>query len=48
MAEGADIASGRLRSEEYARNFADLVPPLDQDGALVEAAGSWARATCSR
>ena len=37
MAEGADIASGRLRSEEYARNFADLVPPLDQDGALVEA-----------
>jgi dihydropyrimidine dehydrogenase (NAD+) subunit PreT len=37
MAEGADIASGRLRSEEYARNFADLVPPLDHDGALVEA-----------
>jgi glutamate synthase (NADPH/NADH) small chain len=37
MAEGADITSGRLRSEEYARNFADLAPPLDHDGALVEA-----------
>jgi dihydropyrimidine dehydrogenase (NAD+) subunit PreT len=37
MAEGADITSGRLRPHEYARNFAELVPPLDHDSALVEA-----------
>jgi dihydropyrimidine dehydrogenase (NAD+) subunit PreT len=37
MAEGADIASGRLRPQDYAQNFDDLVPPLDHDSALVEA-----------
>lgn len=37
MAEGADIASGRLRPQDYAQNFDDLVPPLDRDGAQVEA-----------
>jgi glutamate synthase (NADPH/NADH) small chain len=37
MAEGADIASGRLPPQDYARNFDELVPPLDHDGALVEA-----------
>jgi dihydropyrimidine dehydrogenase (NAD+) subunit PreT len=37
MGEGADIASGRLRSQEYAQNFDELVPPLDPSGALVEA-----------
>jgi dihydropyrimidine dehydrogenase (NAD+) subunit PreT len=37
MAEGADVASGRLRPHEYARNFDELVPPLDHSEALVEA-----------
>jgi dihydropyrimidine dehydrogenase (NAD+) subunit PreT len=37
MAEAADIASGRLRPQDYAQNFDDLVPPLDHDSALVEA-----------
>ena len=37
MAEGADIASGRLRPQDYAQNFDDLVPPLDHDSARVEA-----------
>ena len=37
MAEGVDIACGRLQPQEYARNFDDLVPPLDPSGALVEA-----------
>lgn len=32
-----DIATGRLRPEEYGRNFADLHPPLDRHEALVEA-----------
>jgi dihydropyrimidine dehydrogenase (NAD+) subunit PreT len=32
-----DIATGRLRPEDYARNFADLHPPLDRHEALVEA-----------
>jgi glutamate synthase (NADPH/NADH) small chain len=33
---GADIAGGRLRPEEYARNFSDLHPPLSPHEALVE------------
>ena len=33
----ANIAGGRLDSEAYRRNFADLHPPLDQHEALVEA-----------
>jgi glutamate synthase (NADPH/NADH) small chain len=37
MAEAADIAGGRLRPQDYARNFDELVPPLDRAGALVEA-----------
>ncbi|HET7717819.1 MAG TPA: NAD(P)-binding protein, partial [Bauldia sp.] len=32
-----DIARGRLSREDYARNFADLHPPLDQHQAYVEA-----------
>jgi dihydropyrimidine dehydrogenase (NAD+) subunit PreT len=32
-----DIATGRLRPEDYARNFSDLHPPLDQHQAYVEA-----------
>jgi len=32
-----DIATGRLRPEDYARNFADLHPLLDRHEALVEA-----------
>jgi dihydropyrimidine dehydrogenase (NAD+) subunit PreT len=32
-----DIASGRLTAEEYAANFRDLHPPLDQHQAFVEA-----------
>jgi glutamate synthase (NADPH/NADH) small chain len=34
---GADIAPGRLPAEQYRENFSDLVPPLDQKAALVEA-----------
>jgi dihydropyrimidine dehydrogenase (NAD+) subunit PreT len=37
MAEAADIAGGRLRPQDCARNFGELVPPLDRAGALVEA-----------
>jgi dihydropyrimidine dehydrogenase (NAD+) subunit PreT len=40
MAEGQfkeGIASGRLAPQQYADNFADLHPPLDQHEALVEA-----------
>jgi dihydropyrimidine dehydrogenase (NAD+) subunit PreT len=33
----SDIASGRLPAEQYRENFSDLVPPLDQKAALVEA-----------
>ncbi|MBO6756260.1 MAG: NAD(P)-dependent oxidoreductase [Roseibium sp.] len=33
----ADVASGRLSDEEYARNFSDLHPLLDQHEATVEA-----------
>jgi len=32
-----DIASGRLAADEYARNFADLHPPMTAHEALVEA-----------
>jgi dihydropyrimidine dehydrogenase (NAD+) subunit PreT len=32
-----DIAKGRLSPEDYARNFADLHPPLERHEALVEA-----------
>ena len=32
-----DISSGRLTLEEYAANFSDLHPPLDQHQAFVEA-----------
>ncbi len=33
----ANVAGGRLDSEAYRRNFADLHPPLDSHEALVEA-----------
>jgi glutamate synthase (NADPH/NADH) small chain len=33
---GPDIASGRLAADDYAKNFADLHPPLDAHEALVE------------
>jgi len=32
-----DIAAGRLRADEYARNFSDLHPPLSRHEAFVEA-----------
>jgi glutamate synthase (NADPH/NADH) small chain len=32
-----DVAGGRLRAEDYARNFADLHPPLGRHEAFVEA-----------
>jgi dihydropyrimidine dehydrogenase (NAD+) subunit PreT len=32
-----DVRAGRLRPEDYARNFDDLHPPLDAKGAAVEA-----------
>ena len=32
-----DIANGRLKPDEYARNFADLHPPLEKHQAFVEA-----------
>ena len=32
-----DIATGRLRPDDYARNFGDLHPPLDTHQAFVEA-----------
>jgi glutamate synthase (NADPH/NADH) small chain len=35
--EKPDIAAGRLPAERYAKNFGDLVPPLDRKAALVEA-----------
>jgi glutamate synthase (NADPH/NADH) small chain len=37
MVGGPDVASGRLRPQDYARNFDELVPPLDDSAALVEA-----------
>ncbi len=33
----ADIAAGRLTSDEYAANFSDVHPPLDRRRALIEA-----------
>jgi glutamate synthase (NADPH/NADH) small chain len=35
--EIADIAAGRLSAQELARNFDDVSPPLDRQGALVAA-----------
>jgi glutamate synthase (NADPH/NADH) small chain len=32
-----DIAAGRLKPDDYARNFADLHPPLEKHQAFVEA-----------
>src|SRR6478752_2796358 len=32
-----DIAAGRLRADDYVRNFSDLHPPLDRHEAFVEA-----------
>ncbi len=40
MATGSakrDVATGRLTARQYAENFADLHPPLDTHGAMVEA-----------
>ncbi len=37
MTDGPEIAAGRLDAAAYAGNFADLHPPLDRKGALVEA-----------
>jgi dihydropyrimidine dehydrogenase (NAD+) subunit PreT len=37
VTDAADIAAGRLASEQYAENFDDLHPTLDRDAALVEA-----------
>ncbi|MCB1493701.1 MAG: dihydropyrimidine dehydrogenase, partial [Rhodobiaceae bacterium] len=36
-AKGADIRPGRLRAEDYVRNFSDLHPPLNRHEAFVEA-----------
>jgi glutamate synthase (NADPH/NADH) small chain len=33
-----DVRAGRLRAEDYERNFDDLTPPLDRQQAAVEAA----------
>lgn len=38
MADPVDIRAGRLSAEAYERNFDDLLPPLDDGTALVEAA----------
>ena len=37
MTDGPEIAAGRLDAAAYDGNFADLHPPLDRKGALVEA-----------
>jgi dihydropyrimidine dehydrogenase (NAD+) subunit PreT len=37
MADGPDIAAGRLAPDDYRANFADLHPPLSQQAAVVEA-----------
>jgi glutamate synthase (NADPH/NADH) small chain len=37
MTDGPEIAAGRLDAAAYDGNFADLHPPLDRRGALVEA-----------
>ncbi|HEV7368156.1 NAD(P)-dependent oxidoreductase [Arenibaculum sp.] len=37
MTSVSDIAAGRLAPDEYARNFADAVPPLSGRRAVVEA-----------
>ncbi len=38
MGEQVDVRAGRLRPEEYRRNFDELHPPLDRKRALVDAA----------
>ena len=35
--KGPDISGKRLTRQDYAANFADLHPPLDDHEALVEA-----------
>jgi glutamate synthase (NADPH/NADH) small chain len=37
MARTPDIAAGRLRPEEYDRNFSDIAPPFDANDARVAA-----------
>lgn len=37
MAKSPNIEAGRLRPEEYARNFSDIAPPFDQNDARVAA-----------
>jgi glutamate synthase (NADPH/NADH) small chain len=37
MAKSPDIEAGRLKPEEYERNFADIAPPFDQNDARVAA-----------
>jgi glutamate synthase (NADPH/NADH) small chain len=37
MAKSPDIAAGRLRPEEYDRNFSDIEPPFDVNDARVAA-----------
>ncbi len=36
MSQHPDIAGGRLDAQSYAENFADIHPPLDRKGALIE------------
>ena len=33
----ADIKTGRLSAEQYAKNFGDIHPPLDRNSAVIEA-----------
>jgi dihydropyrimidine dehydrogenase (NAD+) subunit PreT len=37
MAKSPEMAAGRLRPEEYERNFSDIAPPFDQNDARVAA-----------
>ncbi len=32
-----DISAGRLKPEQYAENFSDILPPLDRNNAVIEA-----------
>ena len=38
MAEGPDIAAGRLQADLYDAHFGDVADPLDRNGALIDAA----------
>ena len=38
MADGPDIAAGRLQADLYGANFGDVADPLDRGGALIDAA----------